>query len=284
MPSVIVLLLTCSLLPSRAIRWTSWFGRLTDTLVAPVSHPLTKVSRWLWPAGARFDDREMQQMYEERERLAELYAREQAENGRLREYIKELQRGLELNPGLPVRQLTASVYRNPADLTSRELLIRAGEREGVTVGTVVTCSGLQLLGRVTDVGPATCKVQPITSKAAGRILAQVMLTDANAAGLACTLDPVGDGTLRGPVAQPSGSPAVTPGMTVRLNDPDRWPASSQFVLIGQIETVEPDPAQPLRTVITVRPSVLLDRVGEVYLRLEGPIPGEGAGSRSGGRS
>lgn len=272
MPAVIVLLLTFSLLPARAMHWAGWFGRLTDTFVAPISHPLAKLSRWLWPAGSRFDNKEMQQMDEERERLAQMFLREQSENQRLRDLIKEIQRGQELNPSFPVRQIVASVYRSSSDLSSRVLSVRVGEREGVVPGTVVTCAGLQLFGKVVEAGRMASVVQPITSKAAGRLLAQVMASEVTSDGTPCTLDPVGDGTLRGPISERPGSP-VTVGMTVRLNDPDRWPGSAQKLLVGRVEAIEPDANNPLRQTIVVRPTVLLDRVSEVYLRLEGATGG-----------
>jgi len=268
MPGVVALLLTLALLPAGGIRWVSWFGGLAERLVTPISHPLAKVSRWVWPASARIDDKQMQWLSDERERFAQLALREQADNARLRQIIKELQRGLELNPALPVRQLAASVIRVSSDLSSRELVVRAGEREGVIPGTVATCAGLQLLGRVVDAGRVTSRVQPITAKAAKSIRAMVMLSETATDGRICTLEPVGDGTLRGPVQDESGTPQVAIGMTVRLDDPDRWPGSAQMLLIGKVEAIEPDANQPLRRVLTVRPSVLLDRVSEVYLRLE----------------
>jgi hypothetical protein len=93
-----------------------------------------------------------------------------------------------------------------------------------------------------------------------------MLDDDAGSGLECLLSPSADNTLRGPVEDARGI-EPSPGQIVRLADSDRWPASAQMLLVGRVESVEPDPNQPLRKVVIVRPSLKLDRVSEVVLRI-----------------
>lgn len=96
------------------------------------------------------------------------------------------------------------------------------------------------------------------------------------ARLLCQLEPIGNGTLRGPVFRPeapAGSPEASApepavGQTVRLDDDaDRWPRHAQMLIIGRVERVDPNPDMPLRKIITVRPTLALDRVSEVVLRI-----------------
>lgn len=82
------------------------------------------------------------------------------------------------------------------------------------------------------------------------------------------LDPVGDGTLRGPVEiQDGAQPELKPGTIVRLADPDRWPLHAQMLVVGIVERVYPSPDQPLRSNIVVRPTLELERVSNVVLRV-----------------
>ncbi|HZW10279.1 MAG TPA: hypothetical protein VFF69_10290, partial [Phycisphaerales bacterium] len=87
-------------------------------------------------------------------------------------------------------------------------------------------------------------------------------------GFACKLRPAGDGTLKGDVGDPGaqGSRLIQPGQVVRLFD-RHWPASAQMLVIGAVESVEPAPDSPLRPVIVVRPTVALERVTEVIVRI-----------------
>lgn len=255
-----------SLLPLRFLGWAGWVGSLADVLVTPVRHPLAAVSRWLSPERPRQSDEAVRVLEDELERTRVSFLQTQTENERLRGIILELQRGAALNADRPVTQLAAGVTGVSSDLASDLLSVRAGRRQGVTRGSVAAAPGLQLLGRVVEVGARTCLIQPITSKASGLLRARVMLDEGGGVGLACLLTPFGDGTLRGPVEDVGGvEPAA--GQNVRLADSERWPTEAQMLLVGRVERVDPDPNQPLRRVVTVRPTVRLDRVGEVVLRL-----------------
>jgi cell shape-determining protein MreC len=272
LPTTLVLLAVLTFTPIKYTAWAGWFGRLTQTIVAPISHTLAAVSRWLAPATLQaLDPEEILTLRQETEaRKAQLnHALE--ENNRLHALIRELQRGNALDPNLAVHQMYAPVFGSASDLSSGLLSVRAGRQQGVNESTVAMAMGLQLLGRVTSVGELTCTVAPITSKASGPLIAKIVLDDFGA-GLGCTLAAAGDGTLQGDVEDrrnPATTTAIEPsvGQEVRLNDPS-WPRSAQMLLIGKVEKVEPSPKQPLRKVVTVRPIVEnLDRVSEVMLRM-----------------
>lgn len=274
--SVVLLLVLC-LAPIRFTRWVGYFGSLAQTIQTPISDPLNRLGRWLAPAGPRFDSSDAVAVANlERERYEAMYLQQLEENQRLRRQVQELQRGVDLYPELPVRQLLRPVTAASSDLSSGILWVRAGSRDGVTVNAVATVRGTQLLGRVVGVTDRLCKVQPIIDRAAGRLRARVMFEGGS--GLECLLGPTGQGTLRGeveykrdPVTNEPVRPAV--GQIVRLTDPDAWAPSAQMLIVGEVESVEPSPADPQRSVIVVRPTIpRLDRVSEVVLRIVAEDP------------
>lgn len=265
----ILVLLVMGLLPLRMTAWAGWFGDLLATLVAPVSDPSARIARWLAPATPRSAQPEqIRRLEQEREELLRLYRVEREEVARLRGLIADLQAGAALYPEAKVRQLVAPVIASSSDRSSTVLRVRAGRAAGVDRGAIATTAGVQLVGRVQDVAERLCDVFPITDPGTGSLTGMILL-DATSVGPTCLLKPTGAGTLSGPVEDMSGiSPrrAIEPGMRVLLQD-SAWPRAAQMLLIGVVETAEPAPNQPLRTVVTVRPTLRLDRVGEVVLRL-----------------
>lgn len=289
LPATFVLLGVLMVLP---LRWTAWLGglgQLMQTVVAPISHPLSGLSRYLFPAGRTRDESdELRALQENMESSRVQLAQALDENDRLRVMIRELQRGLALDPELVVQQIVVPVLGAAGDLAEPLLTIRAGKRQGVDQNTVAMAFGLQLLGRVVNAGERTATVAPITSRAAGGLGAVVMLDPANPAnGLACTLSPRGDGTLVGDVEDrrdgATGNPVEPPvGADVRLRDAAHWPRSAQMLLVGKVEKVEASPKQPLRKVVTVRPTIEnIERVSEVVLRI---MPGEDEAPKKDGTS
>lgn len=295
---MVVLVVMAFLPPSAGVwqAWPGWFGRLLLFFVAPISQPVHGLTAWLAPAEVRARNDEASRALEEQaEGYRQQLLRAQQEIELLRNQIADLQIGRQLNPDLPVRQMHAAVIGNSSDLTSGLLWIKAGKSDGIEVNSVATFRAGQLLGRVVSSDQKTCQVQPITSKAAGQIRGVVMLTDL-ARGPECLLEPQGDGTLKGPVEDLRQWPIGTPpppelaagqpipakvGYAVRLHDPS-WPKNSQSLLIGMVERIEPAPNQPLRQIITVRPTLRLERVSEVVLRFSTEDVGIGREDRRGG--
>jgi rod shape-determining protein MreB len=71
-------------------------------------------------------ENEQRQLTEERDRFQTLFLQQRDENTRLRDLITELQRGMKLNPDLPVTQLAAPVVGVSSDLASAVMRVRAG--------------------------------------------------------------------------------------------------------------------------------------------------------------
>jgi cell shape-determining protein MreC len=292
LPLVLLLLLVLAIfVPLRHQRWSRWVGDKVQFIVAPVSHPLSAMARWL--GGGRDtppSDDAIRVLEEKLEETNAAMLRQIMENQRLTQVITELRVLSTSGSTPPARTIVAPVYATSSDLAGGVVRVVAGEREGVSINTPVTALGMQLVGRVVAVSGRTSSVLPITARSAGTLRAMVML-DNEPNGLICTLNPTGDGTLRGPVESrrdAAGSQPIEPkiGQTVRLADPSGWTPSSQMLLVGVIESVEPAVDQPLRKVVTVRPTIEdLSRVTDVMLLIsasaEGPL--DDADGPKGGR-
>ena len=286
LPLVLLLLLVLALLvPVRHQRWARWFGDKVQFIVAPISHPLNATVRWL--GGGRDtppSDDAIRVLEEKLEETNAALLRQISENQRLSRVIEELRVLSTAGVAPPTRTIVAPVYATSSDLAGGVIRVVAGEREGVIMNTPATALGMQLVGRVVAVSGRTSSVLPITARSAGPLRAMIML-DSEPNGLICTLNPTGEGTLRGPVEarrDPTTAQPIEPriGQTVRLSDPSRWTPSSQMLLVGVIESVDPAPDQPLRKVVTVRPTIEdLARVTEVMLLLSPPsdMPADASG-------
>lgn len=267
--AAILILLILGLLPVRLTSWAGWLGGVVSVLVAPVSHPSARIARWLAPASPRgAEPEEVTHLADEKEQILRLYRAEREEVSRLRLLIADLQAGQALYPEARVSQLTAQVISTSSDRASTVFRIRAGRSSGVYRGAVATARGVQLIGRVERVMERVAEIRPITDSAGQQIQAVIMLGDLTD-GPSCLLRATGSGTLTGPVEDVGGleaAPVLEQGMLVRLRDPE-WPRSAQMLLIGRIESIDPAPSQPLRRIITVRPTLQLDRTSDVVLRL-----------------
>lgn len=271
LPAVILILGAIALgVPAGYQWWAASLGGTVTVLVAPLSGPVRRLATDLGPSRAAPYDDATRVLEEENERLRGELLRVQQENDRLRQTVRDLQSGIALQDNAPVRQLEAAVLGTGSDTEGGMLTIRAGTQQGVNVNAVALAPGLQVLGRVVAVSERICTVRILTSKSGEAMTAMIMLRDELADGLKCTLTPVGDGTLRGPVSDrrdPATNAAIEPqpGQVVRLDDPT-WPRISRMLKLGIVESVEPNPNQPLRRIVTVRPTVPdLDRVSDVIL-------------------
>lgn len=273
-PSALVLAGVLSLLPAR---WSGWVGELSRLVIiptAPVSRNMLAMSRSVLspPEPARAE--ELKLLEEQKQAFETLYLRERGETQRLRDVIRELQQGLALNPEARVRQVMAPVIGTSVDLSSGLLCVRKGPTLATDQTTVATTTGLQLVGRVTSSSGPSCWIIPITRRSAGKIQVAIM-SDQGQAFLSSVLEPVGDGTLKGDVLRiGAGSPEATGalpvpvvGQIVRLDD-TAWPDSSSMLIVGRVESVSTSPDDPLRPVIVVRPTINIERLSEVLLRVQ----------------
>lgn len=269
----VVLVTTAVLALAVPMRWQGWvtaLGGLTQTLVAPVSGPVTHLVRWIAPAAPpRPSDEHYASLEQENQQLrTQVFAHAQ-ENQRLRDQLAQL-RVVVPSGNATVDFLPTQVVGASSDLAGQAVVLRAGSRDGVQVGDVVTTDFVQVLGRVASVTTRTCTVLPITADKAEDFEAVVMTTPST---LRCRLAPIGGGLLRGDLedkrdAKTGAAQEPKVGDEVRLSDPTRWPASAQMLVIGTVQAVEPSPKQPLRKVVVVRPTVPdLSKVAEAVLRV-----------------
>lgn len=280
LPAAVLLLLITSFLPGRFLVPASWFGELVGVVAAPVAQPLRLVGGWLAPPDAgEADPEEIAALNRQIEEFKTLYLRSEARNKDLLRQMEQLKLMVELNPSVSTRLLNAPVIGSTSDAGGTQLLIRAGSSLGVHKNDVVAVEGVQLFGAVREISPKTSWIMPITAKGQARVQGKVMIGDDR--GIACSLAPVGDGTLRGDVAydddDPQASKSVAVGQTVRLDD-GQWPQSAQMLVLGAVESVEPAPDSPLRPVIVVRPLINLERVTEVIVRVNSMPTDAGEGA------
>ncbi|MEO1511832.1 MAG: hypothetical protein AAFU70_07155, partial [Planctomycetota bacterium] len=202
MPGVVALLAILALVPVQWLGWTRPLATLETVLVAPISQPLREVAVWLAPATRDAPPEAIAELEARRDELLATLRREQAENRRLRETIRELQSGRAIRSPVPVRQVLAPVIASQSDPSGASLTIRAGLNVGLTDTTVATVRGTQLVGRVRRLGATTSMVVPITSRQHTAVQGGVVVEPdgrEEAVLLECLLLPVGDGRLRGDV-------------------------------------------------------------------------------------
>jgi cell shape-determining protein MreC len=283
--SVLALLVVlCGLLviaPPSATRWVSALSAPAVTLVSPIAGPVNSLLSVSPLAGPTPDERAAAEAVAQRDQLLQQKLALELENEELRRLVKDMQRGLELNPGLAVRQYTAPVIGRSGDLSSDSITVRAGQKQGVERGAVVVARGVHLVGRVTSVADRFCTVLPITDKSVGIISGVVMLADqfpgptcqvisrrravasGGGGGGAGLVMLVGEGQFFDPATQRPLTIEI--GMTVRLQD-ENWPRSAQRLVIGKVVAIEPSPDNPLRQLIVVKPEIDPTRVSEVTVR------------------
>jgi len=285
LPAAVLLLCALSALPPSWNQWAEWSSELAGRLVGAISHPLMYASRAVAPArgSGAGEPEEINRLIDERNRFETLWQQQRERVVRLEGLIEELQRGIALNPDLRVRQVRAAVIARSSDLSSAMLTVRAGRASGIDAGSVVVVRGVQLVGRVESVGARTSRVRPVTDRGAGSVRGRISATP-DGRGPVCLLSPTGRGTLAGDVADVSTDPelsafTIQPGMEVRLLD-ETWPDNAQMLVIGVVERVSTDPSNPLRTVVTVRPTVEIERVSELTIRAT-LAPDDDAGVRNG---
>ncbi len=284
----LILAALLALLPRPGLRFVTYFHGPASFLLTPVQQPAHMLAVWLAgterlanAAGAPTDVARLEANLQEA-RLELLQSRGEADN--LRTLVRDLSRGMELNPTLSVKQITAPVIGFGSDLSGGLISVRAGKQEGVDTNAVVVVKGVYLVGRVQKVDERTCSVLPITDPAFARMFKSqkfsgVIMLDDQRRGPAWQLESIEDGKLIGKVWETKASdaaagaagerPTILPDMLVRLAD-DKWPASAQMLVIGRIERVEPIAND--RLVVTIRPLQDIAHVSEVMIRVADTAP------------
>jgi len=274
----LALLVLLGLAPSRfAIgRW------LDDPLlhvVVPVAEPVSRLARPLRPHRPPPDElpHEFLDLLATRDaRIANL----EALNASLRTQLEEFQAGYASD--VLRRFRLVRVRRGPESLAAGSRLFRVtgGTNLGIEVGHVAIAEGGRLVGRVTSVGADSAIITPITEPGDERRgdghLDVVVVPPGQAFDDAFpgTLLPTGEGTLAGVFDR---TYPIDVGDPVRLADP-LWGEGHAGLLVGTVEAIEPNDAEPLYRRVIVRPTIDLDRVPAVYVR----VPRADVDEKSGG--
>jgi hypothetical protein len=270
-PVALLALLLLSLIPTRFSAWAGAVREPVTIVIEPVSRPLAWVSRRLRPAAPdAVSDPRFEAVSAERDDLAVRLARARSRVDDLERLVADLQRGLALAPELEIRAFAAPVTGMASNASGGAVRVGAGRREGVVEQvTVAVTRGVHLVGRVIDTETRSSMVLPITHPDTKWIEGRVMVDDPEE-GWPCQLMPLGDGTLRGDLAE--NAAGVEAGQVVRLRDPS-WPESAQMLVLGRVVAI--DQSENLRLRITVRPEIDPRRVSEVVLRV--PVQPEATG-------
>ena len=261
-----------ALAPPVLSRWASGLTGPARTLISPVEGPVNRLLSISPLSTINAEEKAAALQVENYEKILQQKLAIERENEDLRRIIKELQRGVELSPGLIVKQFTAAVIGRTSDLSSGSLIVRAGARQGIQERSIAVTRGVQLVGRVSAVADRTSTVTLITDPAIRKFGGVVMLTDQLVGPLCQVVEWRRNGSIVFEVAdgeffdQATQRPLlVEPGMTVRLQD-EMWPRSAQRFIVGKVISVEPKPEAQLRKLIVVRPEFDIARTSELTIR------------------
>jgi len=265
MAAAVGVMVLCALLPARWMRWMNALGNRASMVIAPVKGPVWALVNWVSPVEAPKPEA-IRMLEDERDRWKQLYNKAQLDLDDVRKKFEQISRG-SLYPDLPVRQLPRQVIGLSVE-AGGELEVRAGARDGVDTNVVATTEGVQLVGKVVRVASRSCWVRLLTDATAGTIDGVIMATDKDRGPTCKGLFPVAGHKLQTRVRVESGQKPPEAGQLVRLVD-DRWPRNAQMLVIGAI-TDKPEPDSTGWYVVTVKPTVELERLSEVYLRIAVP--------------
>jgi cell shape-determining protein MreC len=170
------------------------------------------------------------------------------------------------------------VVGRSTDPFSGTFQIAQGAMDRLAVG-IPAVDGANLIGRIVQVTPTTASIEPIT--AAGTLV-QVLLAPSSLplSGLpaerARPVQIVSDGR-RFRADDVDRTIPVQVGDYARLDDtggPAGWPLSVQGYIVGQVISAEPNPDDPLRQRIVIRPLLSPTSAGAVTLILPRSIVGQ----------
>lgn len=272
-----------ALLPRPLLPLVSAFNTPGTFLLAPVQWPVRTLMVWLRGPKANSPvaglSPELDRVLTDLDQAKFELAQAKVETERLRELVRDLSRGAQLNPSLNPIQIRASVIGFGSDLTGGLLTVRPESMAGVEPNAVVVVRGVQLVGRVQKVDVRTCTVLPITDPAfpkmyRGEKFKGVVMLDDQKRGPTWKLDAIENGRLVGRIyfdAPVPGEdrPTIANDMLVRLFD-ESWPDSAQMLTIGRVVQVETGANE--RPIITVEPFQDISRVSEVMIRVADKNP------------
>jgi hypothetical protein len=269
-------LVPCALLPSKWMRWMNALGNRASMVVAPVKGPVWAVVNWVSPAEAPKPEA-IRALENERDRWKWMYNHllEDHEN-----WVRKIEQQYgkdTLYNDVGVKKLLRPVI-GPSTDTGSQLEVRAGAKDGLDTTAVATTVGVQLVGKVVRVGPRTSTVRLLTDPTSGTIDGRIVASDETPGPMCKGLFPVAGRKLQTRVRVETHQAEPAEGQTVRLLD-DRWPRNAQMLVIGVIAD-KPTVDSTGWYVVTVKPTVDLERLSEVLLRIAAPETDDKAPSPS----
>jgi cell shape-determining protein MreC len=260
------LVLVSSFVPERwAQLLTSRPRALAQALYTPVTQPLMRLTG----AIRRPDDLPLAtpQGQEMEKRYAEMYRYAKNLEERLRKAEEQVARLSQIRTSVGLRSaqlLQASVSSPPTAGPAPTITIDQGESQGVRKGQVVAVSdGLSLAGLVLDTGPVTASVGLIT-RPGTRLDVRIAPQTTGAAPREVVAQLVANEQGRFETTLGSDRP-VEQGDLAHLSD-ERWPATAQGFVIGQVVAIERLPQDPLAyRKIIVQPVRSLAHLREVLV-------------------
>lgn len=266
----VIVLTALGLLPAPYGQWVDEVGGRVMLLIGPVTAPVYRFVRAITPEPGAPSE-EVALLRNEIERWKALYHNAIHERDDWRQKFETLSRG-SVFAEPPQAQILRPVIGGSSE-PGRQIQVRAGGREGVEVNTVATTVGVQIVGRVVEVDPRLSWVRLITDRAAGPIGGVIML-DETTRGPICQLAPVRGGVLEGYVSGAAAQQPIAAGQIIRLSD-ERWPRSAQGLVVGVVTGVKK--LATGHTVVTAEPTVDIERVAEVILRISPEDAGQSPG-------
>lgn len=280
--AAVAALVVLSLLPARFAGWVDPPAAVARLVVSPAQQAFRWLGGTLLRPAATPAESALRAIESDRDLWRSRYENLRARADEWRRRLAQYEAGA-LAPEPSVRTPRAAVIGAAGPPGAHLLRLRAGSADGVTVGTVAVTDNVQVVGRVESVTRGSCTLMLITQPRRDPIDGQIVVDPSAEAPedrmLGCQLIPRGDGTLRGALEyRPAreGRPPRTAevGQVVYLAD-RTWPATSRQFVIGRVTAVQTLPSAPLRPIITVEPTVRLDRLTEVTLRIAADPDAEG---------
>jgi cell shape-determining protein MreC len=271
------LVLVASFLPERWVQIiTSRPRALAQAIYTPVTQPLLRLTGSLRrpedlplaTPGAQGMEKRYNEMYQYAKNLEE----------RLRKAEEQVARLSQIRTSIGLRNaqlLQASVSSPPTAGPAPTITIDQGESQGVRKGQVVAVSdGLSLAGYVLDTGPVTATVGLI-SRPGTRLDVRIAPQTTGPAPREVVAQLVANDQGRFETTLGKDRP-VEQGDLAHLSD-ERWPATAQGFVIGQVVAVERDPQDPLAyRKIVVQPVRSLAHLREVLVLIpasnDTPLP------------
>lgn len=261
--TVVLTLAVCLIPQSLAISLWSYPRHLLKLALSPVQHPLHMLGNQIRaPLEPKVDLGPVAQLENNYMELLSFNAKLQQELREANDFVIQLAQIRNLR-NAQEKLLPARVTLSTQGLEVRELTLGAGRNRNVIQGMVVA-AGYNLVGRVSSVGSHTSTVRLINSP--GTYLAVRMVPPVNDQAPRETvghLQVAEDGKTffsRGDINDP-----------VKINDlaflaDERWPSSSQGLIVGKVLSIKPDEKTPLlRTKIVIEPLRSLLHLGQVLV-------------------